>query len=72
MYRDWRLGGESACGPNREILCKRGVMRVRKVTDWETDLGAQISVLLVFSSSLLLSAFWLAGGGLGNGPRGSN
>ena len=24
---DWRLGGESACGPNREMLCKRGVRK---------------------------------------------
>ena len=37
-------------GPNREMLCKRGVMRELRMRDWETALGLQ----LVCSSSLLL------------------
>ena len=39
----------------------RGVMRVRKGL-LETDLWGQISLLLLFSSSLPFSAFWLVGG----------
>ena len=51
------MGVESACGPNREMLCE---LCVRKMGISDTDLRGQISVL--FSSLLFCSGFWPVGG----------
>ena len=51
---DWRLGGESACGPNREMLCKRGVRK--KGTRIQT-----CGVRLVCFGCCCGSGFWPCG-----------
>ena len=45
-------------GPNREMLCKRGVMRALRVRDWETALGLKLMFSAASSSSAPGSGPW--------------
>ena len=68
---NWRVGGLSACGPNREMLCKRGV---RKRGTRIQTCGVRLVFFFFFFFFFFFSprsGSWRIFEGLGNGLGGS-